>query len=404
MTRNPFYHAVDPAGNQLPYIDRIVIQEVNQEVYQLKASGGEADIAYGGLTTENIPLYKSSEASGDFKTVLIPGTMSSAWTLNINPTYDEPGSANRKTMNNVKFRQALSVAIDRNELNEILAFGLGEPSAATVLPETSFYQEGWKEYYSQYDPALANRLLDEIGLDKKDKDSYRIGLDGKTFQMLIEYTDQRHDAFLELVKEYWEAVGIKTIIKLEEGGLHEQRMHAGQIQIWPHNNPNIPPSAERFAFMSLWQWGGPGVKATVPEVAHWDREKGDAVREITGEKVLPENWTYFDTPEFDKEWTEERGAEIPQDWWKDQILRQNKWRVAEMGTPEYEETGREIFEVWTKMLGWIGTVGRLPQAMIVKNGLKNTIVPGWVNGVAMGAFLVQRWSAPQLWWDREDRR
>jgi peptide/nickel transport system substrate-binding protein len=398
--RNPFYHAVDPAGNQLPYIDRLVVQEVNAEVYQLKASSGDADMAYGGLKVDNLSLYKSNEGTGDFHTVLYPGTMSSAWTLVLNTSYGDPGSIERSIWTNIKFRAALSVAINRDEVNDILAFGLGVPGQASVLPETSYYQEGWKEYYAAYDPAQANRLLDEVGLSKKDGAGFRLGPDGKPVTIILEYDNERGTTYLELVKEYWEDVGIKTIIKLQDVGLLDERRGAGLVMVWFHGGLSFPPSDERSAFTALWQWGN----MNGPRVGLWERSKGDAIREITGEQELPENWPYFDTPDFDKEWVEERNMELPNDQWKDTLILNGKWRRSEMGTPEYEDLGRQIMGAHIERLDFIGSVGRLPQAMIVKNGLKNFIVPDFVNGQSMGAFLVQRWSAPQLWWDREDRR
>jgi len=400
--RNPYYYKVDPAGNQLPYIDRLIIQIVNAEVLQLKISGGDADLAYGATTAENLSLYKSNESSGDYKTVLVTGLTPSNYTLVFNNSYEDKGSPMRKLFTDINFRGGLSVAIDRKELNDILANGMGVPSQCTVNPSAGYYVDGWMEYYAEYDPALANKLLDEAGLDKRGKDGFRLGPDGKSFNVLVEYDNVRGTTFLELIKEYWEAVEVKTIIKLEDVGLLDERRNAGLVQIWFHGEPNNPASTERSGFMGLWTWGG-----GYPKVGQWSRFKGEIVREFTGESELDVDTAYYTETPRDGEW--ESGEydgikhEWPTDWHIDRTVLNNKWRVLEMGTPEWVEMGKKVFAMNMEPLNFLGTVGQIPNIMIVKNGLRNHIIPGWSTALELGPQLVQEYS-PQLWWDRADRR
>jgi peptide/nickel transport system substrate-binding protein len=399
--RNPYYYKVDPAGNQLPYIDRLVVRIVADEVVQLKITGGEADYAYSTTTMDNIELYKTSEAAGDYKTVMVAGLSPSNYTFSVNNNYDEPGSPMRELFNNLSFRAALSVAINRDEINEILAKGLGVPSQATMHPKSSYYVDGWAEYYAQYDTNMANRLLDEAGLDKKDSQGFRIGPDGNTFSLVVEYADTRVNTFLELVKEYWEDVGVKTTIKLEDIGLLDQRQKAGLLAITV-TGPNNPNSTERGGFMSLWTWTG-----SYSKVGQWDRFKGTVVREHTGETQLdPDNWAYTETPR-DGEWVsgEYDGTkhEWPTDWYIEREVLKDKWRVLDMGTPEWVELGKQVFDMNIKPLNFIGTVGQIPSIIIVKNGLRNHMVSGWSTALGVSHLLNMRWS-PQLWWDRDDRR
>ena len=114
--RNPYYHRVDTAGNQLPYIDHIVSTVVEKEVYNLKIIGGEADLAYGQTSLENYALYKENEEQGDYRVTLIPGLSAAASGVLLNQNHNEPWWA--ELYQELRFRRALSLAINREEINE----------------------------------------------------------------------------------------------------------------------------------------------------------------------------------------------------------------------------------------------------------------------------------------------
>ena len=72
----------------------------------------------------------------------------------------------------------MSLAIDREEINKVLFFGLAVPRQAAMDPENSFYKEEWATRYAEYDPDTANRLLDEMGL-QRGGDGFRMRPDGE---------------------------------------------------------------------------------------------------------------------------------------------------------------------------------------------------------------------------------
>ncbi|GAH31514.1 unnamed protein product, partial [marine sediment metagenome] len=185
--RNPYYYAVDQAGNQLPYIDKIVSTIVDTEVYQMKVIAGEADVAWCETHFANYPLYKENEEEGGYRTILMPGIKGSevAYALNLN----HPDPIMRKIFQDIRFRRALSLAINREEINDTVYFGFAVPRQATIIPTARYYKEEWgeKHPYARYDPDEANRLLDEMGLTERDKDGFRKRPDGKTALLIIEY-------------------------------------------------------------------------------------------------------------------------------------------------------------------------------------------------------------------------
>ena len=104
--RNPYYLRVDTAGNQLPYIDRIVSTVVEKEVYNLKIIGGETDLAYGSTSLENFALYKENEEAGDYKVTLIPGLSAADVAVVLNQNHLDEWKA--ELYQDVRFRRALS--------------------------------------------------------------------------------------------------------------------------------------------------------------------------------------------------------------------------------------------------------------------------------------------------------
>ena len=214
--RNPYFYQVDPAGNQLPYIDDVVVTAVNKEVYQAKIMSGESDIAAALTSMENYSLYKENEQSGGYRVIAVPGVNASEAAFSINQNYPDP--ALREIFNDVRFRRALSTALDREEINETVYSGLGTPRQATTLANASFYKPEWGEAhpYLAHDPDKANELLDDMGLTARDADGFRLVPGGDTLVLLLEYPESFPDpTMFELMKEYWEDVGLKILVKGE---------------------------------------------------------------------------------------------------------------------------------------------------------------------------------------------
>lgn len=209
--RNPYYWKVDTEGNQLPYIDKLmVLQNIEAEVATAKMLAGDFD--YANATLEDLVLLKEKEEEGNYKVRLWNVVSSTVFGLQINQTYAKD-LVLRDIFRDARFRQALSLAINREEMNEVLFHGLGVPLQATVSPKSSFYEEEFARAYAEYDPPEANALLDEMGLDKRDAEGYRLRKDGERLSVVIEWCNWYDSSIFELTKEYWEAVGVEVTIK-----------------------------------------------------------------------------------------------------------------------------------------------------------------------------------------------
>ena len=174
LERNPYYYAVDTAGNQLPYIDRIVMTlSQDTEILNLRAIAGEYDLQERHIDLGKLPVIIENQKKGNYTLHLDTAINGSDTTLQINSSYRADPEIG-KWLANADFRRALSMGIDRNQLNETFFLGVGTPGSA-VPGEDSPYFPGkeWRTKWSTLDLAQANALLDKIGLTKKDSEGYR---------------------------------------------------------------------------------------------------------------------------------------------------------------------------------------------------------------------------------------
>ena len=218
--RNPYYFKVDTAGNQLPYVDTVKATIFGDTTtLTLKMATGEYDYQDWATGIKDYPVFMEGEEQGGYYVWLAKNLWSSDVAVLINQNYNEDPLIG-DILKDVRFRRALSLAINREEVNEVAALGKGVPCQATVHPSSSFYQERWARTYAEYDPERANRILDEMGLNEKDKDGYRLGLDGKTLLLVVTMSTDIPACVgsSELIKEYWEDVGIKTSINPVDRG------------------------------------------------------------------------------------------------------------------------------------------------------------------------------------------
>ncbi len=225
--RNPYYFKVDTEGQQLPYIDRIVSQQVeNVEMVNMKVLAGEVDFLRESTALVKIPLYKENEAKAGFQVVLLDMHVDSSG-LRLNQTFDDPDW--QSVVSDIRFRQAVSLAINRQELIDSVYYGYASFPLQTIGEE-----------FSTFDVDKANALLDEMGLTEKDADGFRKYPSGKVIEILLENGQQAPDLapVADLTAQYLKAIGLKVTVKAIDSTLHGERWNANQIQatvMWSHD-------------------------------------------------------------------------------------------------------------------------------------------------------------------------
>ncbi|WP_428685702.1 ABC transporter substrate-binding protein [Reyranella sp.] len=226
--RNPYYHRIDEKGQQLPYVDRVIFTVAAANLVPAKAGLGEADLQPRYLNMRDYTfLQKSAQTSGVNVRLWEAGSGSQ---LALYPNLTTNDEEWRKLMRDVRFRRALSLAIDREELNQVVYIGLAKPSNNTIMPRSDLFKPEYATKWADYDPKLANKLLDEVGLTKKDSQGFRLLPDGRPATIVVEHSSEEtedNDA-LALIADNWKKIGIKMLTKPQTRDNFRLRTFSGE--------------------------------------------------------------------------------------------------------------------------------------------------------------------------------
>ena len=231
FVRNPYYHRVDAAGHQLPYIDRVLVQIADGKIIPAKAGAGEADLQARYIRFDNYTFLKQAAKRNDYKVDL--WKVGSGAHLALFPNMNTKDPEWRKLFRDVRLRRALSLAIDRAELNEVIYYGLAQPSNNTVLPRSPLFKPEYQKAWTDYDVAQANRLLDEIGLTKRGSENVRLLPDGRPMEIIVETAGESTEEVdvLELIADSWRKIGVKLFTKPSQLEVLRNRIYSGQTMM-----------------------------------------------------------------------------------------------------------------------------------------------------------------------------
>lgn len=308
LERNPYFWTVDTAGNQLPYIDKVQLALAeNPEVVNLRAIAGEYDYQERFIDLGKLPVLIENAPKGNYKVALDTGFFGADTQLFFNHAYRADAEI-AKWIGNVDFRRALSLAIDREQLNQAFWLGLGTPGSvipAGNMPESP--GEEWRKKWSTFDKAKASALLDSIGLTKKDSEGYRVRTDnGERLRIQIDVAvtlSPTWPAQGEMIAQQWKAVGIALDVKVLERSLFFTRVRNDQHQMTMFANggseslflftnpvlPNDPQSAQLGANIARWFISN-GTAGLKPESSEMLRAF-DLLRSASSQKVEERNKT-----------------------------------------------------------------------------------------------------------------
>lgn len=344
-SRNPYYWKVDPAGNQYPYIDEIRLDLVeNSEVVNLKAANGEIDMQFRNIAIPKFPVLQENAEAGEYRLLRWPDAQGSAPTFYPNLTTDDP--LLRTLFRDRRFRQALSLGIDRAQINRVSHRELGVERAATLVPDSPFFVPEVEQLNATYDVAAAEALLDEIGL-VKGSDGVRTHPSGEPVRFLVEssYTTGPQLDAIELVHQNWVALGLAPEIKTMDRALYWERAIGNQVQ------------------MAVWGMDR-GLEPFVDPIylIPFDNRSWWAV-----------NWGV---------WYHENGAggEEPDEDARAVQTLYDEFKVT-IDAARQIELGKEIVRLHGENVWNIGTVGMPPAIVVVKNNFRNVpeeAVTDWI--------------------------
>ena len=266
FVRNPYYHRIDANGVQLPYIDVVEMEIVSAGLIAAKSNAGETDLQGRGLDFRNISILRKGEADGgNYRTFLWGSGVASQVAIYPNLNYEDAGW--REVMRDVRFRRALSLAINRGGINHALYFKLAKPGSMTVLEQSPFFKQEYRDAWADYDLDAANALLDEMGLTERDKNGIRKLPDGRIMEFIIETAGERQEVenALQIVTDSWREIGIKLIMRPLDRDILRNRIYAGETMAavwfgWDNGLPQLSTSPTYLAptdqvFFAWPKWG-----------------------------------------------------------------------------------------------------------------------------------------------------
>ncbi len=290
FVRNPYYFAVDTRGNQLPYIDRVLFRVQAADMIGITAGNGEL-----GMQARHIRYADYTHLMGNRKR---SGYQLRHWyagdrsdfmiNMNINRRIDpdRPETAKkRELLNDKRFRQAMSLAIDRQAIIDTLYNGQVEPAQCAPGPASPFYEPTLYKAFTEYDPGEADRLLDEIGLTRRGR-GYRTFTDGTPMTFFLDLCAFTGEGGAELMLQNWARVGVHVIMRNRHRGLFATEMAGLQhdMDVWTGNGEFLPiiqprqfassPGSQFARAYALWY--------------HRGGLRGDPAANIPGAEPIPE--------------------------------------------------------------------------------------------------------------------
>ncbi len=357
FVRNPYYHRVDSHGVQLPYIDTVEMEIVAAGLVAAKSNAGEADLQARGLGFRDIPILRKGENDGaDYKTHLW-GT-GAASQIAIYPNLNVADPVWREVLRDVRVRRALSLAINRNAINRALFFKLAKPGAMTVLEQSPFYEEEMRQAWAEFDPNLANQLLDEAGLGEKDGYGIRHLPDGRRMELVVETAGERQEVenALQIITDDWNDVGVKLVMRPLDRDILRNRVFSGtsMASVWYGWDNGLPQNYTSPAYLAPTDQ----VFLAWPKWGQYYQTGGDA-----GEPP--------DMPHA------QRLMELLHDWQEatDDAGRAVAWH--------------EMLKIHADQVYGIGIVAAAPQPVVVSNQLRNVptnAVWAWEPGAHFGIY------------------
>ncbi len=354
FVRNPYFHRIDQKGQQLPYIDDVIMTVAAANLIPAKAGLGEADLQSRYLKMRDYTFLQKSAKQSGVKVYLWEAGSGSQVALypNLNASDEEW----RKVMRDVRFRRALSLAIDREDLNQSVYLGLAKPSNNTVMERSELFKPEYATKWATYDPKLANKLLDEAGLDKRGSDGNRLLPGGRPATIVVELSSEEtedSDALM-LIGEYWKKVGIKMLTKPQTLENFRMRAFSGEAIMTAYAGfvtavPAVDTDPREFAptMQGGLQWSRWGM------YVESKGKQGEACDMPSACKLM----------DYLREWETSTDAAVRRHAW-DQILAANADEVFSIGTvngirqpvvvgPKVHNVPKEGYHAWDPG-GYIG--------------------------------------------------
>ncbi|MEQ8345747.1 MAG: ABC transporter substrate-binding protein [Sneathiellaceae bacterium] len=364
--RNPYFHRVDPEGMQLPYIDHVIMNTAAGSLIPAKTAAGESNLQARDLSFSNYTFLRENEERSGYRTYLWRTAKGAHFALFPNLNVNDP--VWQKYLRDVRFRRALSLAIDRSAINQTLFFGLAIEGNNTVLPDSPLFRAEYQTAWAMRDPDQANALLDELGLTQRNNEDIRLFPEtGLPVEIIVETAgeDTEQTDILELIREDWQKIGVKLFTKPSQRSALRNRVFSGD------------------AMMSVWT----GLEMGAPNAA------------MSPAELAPTDQYSLQWPKWGQHHQTKGNAGEPPDMEAPKRLFQlNLDWIHAQDPAEKEQIWHEMLALYADRVFTIGVVAGVPQPVVVGNTLRNVPEEGIYNWDPGAFFGIYRPDA--FWFDK----
>ena len=354
--RNPYFHRVDGNGVQLPYIDAIEVAIVDAGLVPVKSAAGDGDLQARGLAFSDASVLKANESKGKYRLRTWPIAKGSHFALYPNLNANDPTW--RALLRDQRFRRALSMGIDRSDINRALFFGLAVEGNNTVLKASPLYKPTLLTTNATYNVKEANALLDHVGLKQRNSEGLRLLSDKRPAELVVEIAGEAKEEsdILQLISQHFRLLGIKLLIKPSDRTIMRQRAFSGD------------------ALMTAWSGWDTGIPTPDMSPAELAPTRQDTL-------AWPKWGNFYETAG--------KSGQAPDIGAAKQLLALNaQWNVAK-STSERRTIWDKMLVIHSEQQFIIGTVSGVMQPIVVGNNLNNVPVSGvfsWDPGAQFGMY------------------
>ena len=366
--RNPYFHRIDPSGQQLPYVDEFVFGIASNKLISAKSGTGEVDLQARYLRFDDYTFLKKGEDRSPYSTRLWPTAKGSH--LALFPNLNHKKAELRSIIRDVRFRRALSMAVNRYEINQVIYYGLAIEGNNTVLPESPLYKPYYRSKWAKLDLTAANQLLDDMGLTQRDNRGIRLMPDGNPLNLIVETAGESTEQtdILELIHDSWLKIGVKIYSKPSQRNVFRNRIFSGETS------------------MSIWS----GI------------ENGLATANSSPAEFAPTTQQLLQWPKWGQNFETEGKAGQPVDDPEAQELLElyKQWRVEPLFEKK-EKIWAKILAINTEQVYSIGLIAGVLQPVVVSNKLKNVplkAIYNWNPGAHFGIY------SPDTFWFKKSNK
>lgn len=353
--RNAFFHRVDGAGNQLPYIDNVIVDITAKDLVPAKVASGDANLQLRYLSMGDYTFLRQHEERGDYRVLHWRSGRGSEMALypNLNASDPQWRALNRSA----DYRRALSMAIDRHEINEVVYFGLAQEGPNTVLPGSSLYDPAFDRGQSRRDVEGANALLDAIGLSERNDRGIRLLPDGRPMELIVHTAGERSVEvdMLELIRDHWQEIGIKLFIRPSQRDVFRKRVQSGE------------------AVLSTW----------------YGLDNALATPDMDPSELVPVSDTDLNWPSWGANRMHGGGEPADDPAVKRLIVLHEAWQSAHT-RDQREAAWREMLAIHNREIFNIGVVSGVMQPVVISNNLRNLPPDAWYSWEPGAVFGVYR--------------